>query len=234
MSEKKERPKNYYTPRVVFEFPRLNEADPKYNALNPQFSVKFLADPSNPVIAELVALLDAAVAAREAESRKEISENKKLSPPKRAEKLAEMKAMPGYEEAYDDNDQPTGMLRFKASTGSVFKDKTGKTITRKVPLFDARKVDITRKAPKIGGGSEGRLNVTVGSGILNGNPWAKLYLSGVQLLKLVEFGSSNAAAGFDSEDDGYDGDGYEAEDFGAGDAKDTQAAGAGGEADEEL
>lgn len=231
MAESK-RPKLHYTPRVGFIYPRLNQPDDKFNKLNPQYSVKFAADPKHPVIAEIVAELDAAAAEREQEARKAIAENKSLSPPKRKEALEGMKVSKGYEEQYDDNDQPTGLLVFKASTGSVFKDKkTGKPTTRRLTILNAKKVDITKSAPKIGGGSEGRLEVSVGSGILKGEPWAKLYLSCVQLLKLVEFGSHGA--GFSDDEDGYDGEGDD--DYGAGDERDTNDAGSEGSGgDDEL
>lgn len=226
MSEKKEKPKQFRTPRVTFIYPRLNTPDGKYKPLNPEFSVRFAADPNDPVIAEIVQLLDTAASAAESQARKEIAENKSLNPKKRAEKLEKLQVTRGYEEEYDDQDQPTGMLLFKASTGSVFTTKEGKKVKRQVPIVDAKRIDITKRAPQIGGGSEGRLIVTVGSGVTEMGAYAKLYLSAVQLLKLVAPGSAVAGM-FDEEEDGFS-----ADDYGMSDERDTEEVGE--ESDDEL
>src|SRR5690606_7983819 len=92
----------------------------------------------------------------------------------------------------DDDDNETGytLFTFKARASGVSK-KTGEAWKRKIPLFNAAGVPLTDVL--IGGGTEGKISysirpyytATLGAGV-------SLQLEGVQVLKLVEYGSKNA------------------------------------------
>jgi len=112
----------------------------------------------------------------------------------------------GYKELTDDNDEPTGIIEFRAKTNVTFKD--GKP--NKVKVFNAKGQDITEayaeSTTKIGNGSIGRLYVTLRGYSVPGNAGVSIYLAAVQIAKLVPYEGNNVEAKEldTTEDDGTD------------------------------
>lgn len=109
----------------------------------------------------------------------------------------------------DEDDDPTGnvVFNFKMQASGVNK-KTGESFTRKPALFDAKGLPLPA-GTKIGGGSEAKVSFEFYEFPPSGKTGAgvSLRLEGVQIIKLVEWGSNNIDYyGFENESEEEDSD----------------------------
>ena len=102
--------------------------------------------------------------------------------------------------------EPDGMISFKFKMKASFKKKSGEIVNMRPTLIDSKKNPIPAGV-KIGSGSEGRIAgnlVPYGPMGKEKNVGCSLYLTIVQLLKLVEFGGNSIDSfDLDEEEGGY-------------------------------
>lgn len=178
------------TPRGIFLYPYLNEADTKFNPEG-VYRVRFKAPAE--VMGDIIEAIDAAM---EQTFNKAVVEEK--SPAKR-------KRIKRADAPYMEQDDGTIEINFKMKASGTRK-KDGKTWTRRPAVFDGAGNYIpSDKLPMIGGGTEGKVSFEiagfytplVGAGV-------SLRLNGVQILNLVEYGGGSAEDhGFEAEDGAY-------------------------------
>ena len=120
------------------------------------------------------------------------------------EKLGSVSFNPVCEPVYDKNDEPTGEYRWRFKTGAFFEDRTtGKKRMRTIPLFDSL-TQAVRLKEEPGNGTIVRVSFTCAPYFVEGQGTGglSLYLSAVQILKLVRFGERDAASyGFTVDDE---------------------------------
>ena len=116
---------------------------------------------------------------------------------------------------YDKDDNETGNIEFLFRSNASYKNKKGDIVEMSPALFDAFGNPITKKI-NVGNGSEIKINFTPSAYTMppsmkkEGMSGVKLYLNGVQIIKLVEFGGASAESmGFEAEEDGFEFDGSE-------------------------
>jgi hypothetical protein len=181
------------TPRGVFIYPYLNEADTKYNAEG-VYRVKLSLSPED--AADMVAAIDAAMENALATAIKE-----EESPAKR--KKIEKKGLADC--PYNETDEGKIEINFKMKASGIRK-KDGKPWSMRPAIFDGQGNLIpSDQLPMIGGGTEGKISYEmgefftplVGAGV-------SLRLRAVQVLSLVEFGGGTAEEhGFEAEEGAY-------------------------------
>lgn len=224
MAEAKKKLPSFTTPRLVFKFPKLVDADygsNDYPKPDGEFSTKGLAKASDPGIQKLLKQLqplhDAAVEKAEAEF-------KKLKPETR-KKLGAVKVNDLYTELLDpETEEPTGEIEFKFAMKHRIEAKkgpnAGKVFYRYPALFDAKgrpmivrdkKGKTLSGAPQIWGGTVGIVSFEASDYFIPGTGAAglKLNLTAVQIIDLVSGGQRSANSyGFAAQDDGYEGEDY--------------------------
>lgn len=124
--------------------------------------------------------------------------------PASQKRLGEVKMNEFGPEEYDKEGQPTGRRLFKFKT-AAFYEKNGKTIQRKIPLFDSMQQPVTL-SEEPGNGSLIRVACTAVPYFVDGTGAGglTLYLDAMQIVKLVKFGERDATAyGFGAEEDGF-------------------------------
>lgn len=112
---------------------------------------------------------------------------------------------PLYIDVLDDNDDPTGEVKFKfKEKAKRVSKKTGKAFTNTIAVVDAKKNPITQNL-NIGSGSTVRIKAVARPYAMpTGAYGVKLILKLVQILELVKYsGSSVSLDGLD-EEDGFD------------------------------
>jgi hypothetical protein len=178
----------YKTPKGVAIYPHLNKPDTRFNP-DGQYQVK-LRIPTKEA-EDLIATIDAAIAAELAKAKKEN--------PKKAPK----EAVKPYAVALDDEGNETDETIFSFKAKAVVKLKDGGQIPVTVKLFDAKGGEFPRDEP-IWGGSELKIafnavpytTAIAGSGV-------SLRIKAAQVINLVSGGGGTASAfGFEQED-GY-------------------------------
>lgn len=215
--------KKYGTPPGIARYPWLTKADDKYDESG-QYKVDLLLDPDGdhgPEVAKFLEWLDELAAQAEASAKEEHDG-------------LEVTLLEPYFEDIDDQKKPTGKVVIKSSAKASGKNEDGTVWKRKLAIFDAKGKEITGGV-SVGGGSTIRLSVAP-------KLWAmkkaegrgrskkeyvecgvKLYLYGVKVLELAEFGGASAdALGFGGEEEGFVAeDNYDASDFQGGSADDS-------------
>jgi len=178
-----------------FIYPHLTTPDMKYKMAFGEYHVKVNMPASEKALA-LKEAVDTVAAAALVEMKEKYA-GKKVEKGSKPPKIKLCDDMP-----YREEEDGTITFSFKSNAGGLDKDK--KPWTRKPALFDSHGVPIKREI-KIGGGTVGKVAFEI-------SPWnesqtgagAKLRLYSVQILKLVEWGTRDAAGyGFEAEEDGF-------------------------------
>ena len=215
--------KTFVTPKGTAIFPKLNTPDTKFNAAG-VYEVKLAFDADTPGLDAFRAKVEAMVDERYDEEVAALTEAGKGGLAKKLTKVSPFKA-----EEDPATGEETGRILVKAKmTASGISKKTGKPWTRKPNIFDA-KGQLIKNPPQIGGGSEMKLSVEPVSYVAQNDKTVgvSLRLEAAQIIKLVVFGSRDAAGYGFGEEDGDDLSGYAEEEFGGG-------AGAPSDADDDL
>lgn len=112
-----------------------------------------------------------------------------------------------YEMECDEEGNETGNVLIKFKSKASYENKKGETVSMKPTLVDGKGKVITKKL-NIGNGSEIVINCSPKGFYLAATNQAgvTLYLNGVQILKLVEYGASAESMGFTAQEDGFDAD----------------------------
>lgn len=190
MADKKQKLKQFITPKGVAVYPWLTKPDTKFNA-DGEYRVRLRVD--GEAAQELIEALEAEAEGSYQAALKE-NKGKKL---KRAD-------LP-FKEVVDDEGNETGEFEFNFKMKAKLTTKAGDVIEQKPKLFDAKGKE-TKASPY--GGSVIKVafqavpfyTSLIGAGI-------SLRLRAVQIIELVESSGGNASSyGFDEED------GYEADD----------------------
>ncbi len=200
------------TPRGVFIYPHLTEADTKFVKPDGEYHTKFALSPeeSKPFIKAVKKVLKDYIKANE----------KELSPAK----IKKAGRADIYEEEVNDEGEETGQFIFKFKLKAKVETKT-KSWLQQPRLFDSSAQPIKGEI-NIWTGSEGKVNVELFPYYMATTKTfgVSLRVVGAQILKLVEGeGRSAESMGFGAEDDGYTGnpDGFTDEgDAGSEDAGD--------------
>ena len=181
------------TPRGVFIYPYLNDADTRFVAEG-LFRVKWSGTPE--AAAGMVEEIDAAMEHAMADAIKN-----EESPAKK--KKIEKKGLADC--PYQETDEGMIEINFKMKASGIRK-KDGKPWSMRPAIFDGQGNLIpSDQLPQIGGGTEGKISYElgefytplVGSGV-------SLRLRAAQILVLVEFGGGTAEEhGFESEEGAY-------------------------------
>lgn len=232
MAEAKKKLPSFTSPRLVFKFPKLVEADfgsEQYPKPDGEFSTKAIGKASDPgvqrLLKQLQPLHDAAVEKAEEEFKKLKAETRK--------KLGGVNVNDLYTELLDqETEEPTGEIEFKFAMKHRIEIKkgpnAGKTIYRYPALFDAKgkplivrdkKGKLLPNAPQIWGGTVGIVSFEASDYFIPGTGAAglKLNLTAVQIIDLVSGGQRSASSyGFSAQEDGYEGEDY------SGDAEDDE------------
>lgn len=215
---------NITTPKAPAIWPKLNEADTKFDA-DGVYEVKLAFNGDEPGYDTMISKIESVIDAEFDKKVKELTEDGKAAIAKKLTKVS-----PINEEEDSETGEPTGrtLLKFKMKASGTSK-KTGKRWTRKPDIFNAKGVKL-KAPPSIGGGSVLKVSFDP-AGYYNAKDkvvGASLRLEGVQIIELVSFGSKNADAyGFGAED------GYDGEDDGEMEAQ-TPGGAAGADEDDDL
>lgn len=195
------------SPRGTAVYPHLNQPDTRFKAEG-QYKIGLRLESEDPATQKFCQAIDAAMAQAVATAREDNKDN-----PKVLKKVKPCEDKP-YKIELDDDDNETGYTVFNFKmTASGMSKKTGKPFTMKPALFDGQGEPLDAET-KVGGGSIVRVSyeiaeffvAKIGAGV-------SLRLSGVQVIKLVEWGVGNAAShGFTPvEDEMEDEDGEDEE-----------------------
>lgn len=97
-----------------------------------------------------------------------------------------------------------GTITFKFKAKKTYKTKAGEEMTRTIPVVDAKGHPI--KASNLGNGSIIRVAFSLSPyWMSNNNNGLACYLRGVQVLKYIPYGGTDAASlGFNTNEEGYD------------------------------
>lgn len=183
------------TPRGVFVYPHLTEADTKFVKPDGEYHTKFALDAKAKTTKSFIASLT-----KEMEAY--IEENPDELKPAQLKKALRADL---FEDEVDDEGEETGRVIFKFKLKAKVETKT-KSWTQEPRLFDSQAQPIKGEI-NIWTGSEGKVNVEVFPYYMATTKSFGLSLRcvGAQILKLVE-GSGGPSAekmGFGAEDDGY-------------------------------
>ncbi len=205
MSTKKNEIVKFTTPRFSALWCKLDTPDTKFNEKG-VYSVKAKMNPENPKVQEFLAFLDEQGKAALDKAREAINQEK--NPGKRKQKLEALVLNPPYEQEYDENGEETGSVLVNLKTSATYTNKDGEEVQRVIPMCDAHRVAIDATATKIGNGSTLCVKGTVGHNYVSAQnkAYVTLYISAVQVIKLVEY-EANSFDGFEEEEDGYYGTG---------------------------
>lgn len=232
MADKKPARKTLYSPKGAWVWPRLTQPDTKFNA-DGEYKVDLRLDGGDAAAVKLIEAIDAAAEGALEEARQALTEKVEKARGKQKvsarEALNDLKRYTPYESDYDDDGSETGDVIFRFKVKAKGKDnKTGETWANKVVIYDAAGQPIPpakAKKLKIGSGTVGRVAYQI-LPFFNealAEAGVSLRLKGVQIIKLVEWGSGGLEFGADEdggfsvadmEDDGDEGFGDETEDEG--------------------
>lgn len=208
--------KNFNTPIVAFNYPKLDAVDygsKEYPKPDGEFSVQATMDLSDKAVKAMLAQLEILHAEAIENAKREFADLK-LDARKRLQKdngPDGIKVQPIYADIYDEEtEQPTGQIKMKfsmAAGGTVKKGpREGEKWSQKPTIADARG-NVMGKVPKIGGGSRGivAFSVVEGGYFIPGTGLAGISckLTGAQIIELVSGGQRTASSlGFKAQD-GY-------------------------------
>lgn len=101
------------------------------------------------------------------------------------------------------------MYGFTFKTSTVYKDKDGGSKPKIISIYDAgnktlniKPKKISLQGKKIGNGSQGAISGTMQRSVYKGEVSCSLYLNSIQLTGFIEY---DGDAGFEAQDDGYEG-----------------------------
>lgn len=186
------------TPRGVFIYPHLTEADTKYvkpdGVFHTKFAIESDLESTDEFVVELERLLDEFVAEYRADK------SNKMTPAKyKKTSLADI-----YEDDVDDEGEETGRLIFRFKLNAKV-ETAKKSWNQYVRLFDSSAAPI-KGAINIWTGTEGKANIEVFPYFMASTKTfgLSLRIKGAQILKLVSGqGATAKDMGFGAEDDGY-------------------------------
>lgn len=185
------------TPKGVAIFPHLNTPDTKFDKAG-QYRVRLAFTTDTPGLEEFREKLQKHIDERFEAEALALKEQGKAGLVKKLKKTEPLKV-----EEDPETGEPTGRLILSAKMkASGTSQKTGKPWTRKPDFFDA-KGKALKNPPMIGGGSELKLQVELGSYYIAKDQEAGVtaYLNAVQIIRLVQYGSRDAASyGFGEEE----------------------------------
>lgn len=208
----------FTTPRAPAIWPRLNEADTKFDAAG-VYECKVELPLDNETVQKIKAKAMEIAQAKYDEVRE--ANPDLLTEEEFAAKAAELTAagkgalikklksitlVEPLQEEIDDEAEGTGtiMLKAKMKASGTYKSgpKTGQKWTRRPDIFNAQGKQL-KTPPKIGGGSEVKMSIELNPYFAanEGAVGVSFRLEAVQLLTLVQFGERDASAhGFGAED----------------------------------
>jgi len=212
MASKRQKPT--VSPKGTAIWPKLNEPDQYDESQDPVYKVTLAFDAEKDAQSFIETIDEKCNEAfKEALEDKTAAQRKKFS----------MYVPYEYEED-EETGERTGRVLVKFKSKADVRDKrTGKTVRKALPIFDARASKPMKNPPRIGNGSVLKIAAVFS------NPWsnpakqagASLYIQAVQLIELAEHGGSGGDAfgfgeedGFETEDDSSpdfedEGEGYE-------------------------
>lgn len=216
------------TPRGVAIYPSLHEPDYKFKKATGEFHVRLRLDPDAPGLAELVAAAEEIRDAAYEAKKEQLTKEKKGALLKKLVKADILKV-----EEEQESGEPTGFVILRASLSYKIEikngPKAGEVFYKNPDVFDARGKQIKNvldrdgrivqvRLPKVGSGSELKLNVTIMDYETDGGTTigAKFELNAAQIIKLVTGGQRDASGyGFGEEEgdaiDEVDGGSFEDE-----------------------
>ncbi len=147
---------NRVSPVGVARFPKLLEPDTKLSPEKPFFCTGLIVDPTNPIVAKLVADIDEAhaLAVKEANEQYTPKKDPKTGKPKEGDTCAVVD--PPYEADLDRDGEPTGKLRLKFKANATITQKDGTKRNIQLPVKTSKGLPWP-KGVEIGGGSELRV-----------------------------------------------------------------------------
>ena len=213
-TEKRPKRPQFVSPKGRFRYPKLNDPDygnDKHRKPNGEYNVQLILKAGSPeaqkLIKDLTPLHQEALATA-SEQFKELSLKARKAFEKDGKTGPSLNAL--FETLYDkETEEETGEIGFKFATkaSGVYQSgpKKGKPWKRKPEIFDAKGKRMF-PAPAIWGGTEGKVSFEAGGYFVEGTAAAglKLYLKGVQVLKLVSEGGASAESMGFGEEDGYE------------------------------
>ena len=192
-----------YTPRGQAIWPAIDQPDYKFKKDTGEYHARLRFDPDTPGLAEIIAQAEAI--------RDEAFEAKKaeLTRLKKGALLRDLSKAPVIKPEVDqETGEETGKLILRAAlTARVdIKNgpKAGTSFDKKPDVFDATGRQL-KNPPRVGSGSELKLNVTIQDYETDGGKTigARFELNAVQIIKLVQGGQRSASDyGFGVEEDG--------------------------------
>jgi len=186
----------FTTPRGVFVYPHLTEADTKFVKPDGEYHTKFALPANSDEANELIDQLEEIMAAYIAENPDKLTKAK----------LKKATTADLYEEEVDDEGEETGRIIFKFKLKAKVKAKT-KEWDQAPRLFDGKAQPLA-EGVNPWTGSEGKVSVEVFPYYMETSKQFGLSLRciAVQILKLVKGqGKSGGDFGFGEEDDAYEG-----------------------------
>lgn len=189
------------SPRGVAVWASVNDPDTKFNAAG-VYSVKLAFDPNEPAVQAFLAKAEAARDAEFAKQAKELEDAGKKG------LVKNLKVAPLFTAEVDnETGDETGriLINFKMTASGVSK-KTGKPWSRKPTIVNGAGV-VLKNPPKVGSGSVLKVSCELrGYYVAKDKEVGVSYkLEGVQIIKLVTFGTRDAASmGFGAEEDADD------------------------------
>jgi hypothetical protein len=196
--------KSFTTPKGVLKFPRLNKPETEVNGqplTRPRYTATIILDLSEPGVKKFVQEIEAL--------HEEFTSNADFKKAQKASKkkltIADSPIRPHTAKNEDgDYEEVEGKVELVAKTAAELKDKDGTVQKRTVPLFDSKGTPLVKR-PNVGGGTVGKLSITPAPYTMNGAYGTTLYLNGVQILELHEFGGGGSAASYGfGKEDGYE------------------------------
>lgn len=204
------------TPRGVFVYPRINEADTKFKPAG-EFSVRIKCPGDSPIVLQMIEQIDTEAAACLALAIEGAKEKvaKAKNPKDKAKAQAEVeqwetKYLP-YAKVTNDQGEDTGEIEFKfVMTATGVSKKTNKPWSRKPRMFDGKGA-VVPTTVNVWGGTEGKVSgeIIPYSATPTTGASVKLSMDAVQILKLVSGKNADAGDyGFETDEEGYDSSDY--------------------------
>jgi hypothetical protein len=197
------------SPTGMAQYPYLNKPDTKFNA-DGEYKVSLLlgGDESESLRDRIDGMTAAQGEVVRAELQDKINQAKTGADKAKLKKsLDNLTTNVPYDGAVDDNGDFNGEYVFKFKTKASFKDKkTGKTITRAIKLFDAKK-NVTTAA--VFGGSRIKVAYEIAPYFVSGSGayGVSLRINAIQIIELSQGGGGgNASAYGFGEEDGFEAD----------------------------
>jgi hypothetical protein len=198
--DKKPKRETFVSPKGTALWPKLNAPDTQYKKEG-EYSVKLAFDPKkDPAVQTFLDGLQERFDTYIEEVKEEVG-------PAKAKKL---KLQEPFTTELDEAGEETGRVVVKFGMAAQFTDKSGNIKKMKPIIVNALGTPI-KNPPEIGNDSILRISYSIGGYNTPAATGIKLYLNGVQIVELVEFGG-NRNLGFGVEEGGYTGEDTDAAD----------------------